>query len=80
MIDRIEEAQNPQEEGQEQFKDALEQFQMVLNFNGGDLEKVYNTLNAEYEVAYPLLRTSAQRSIVSSLYLMPSSLSGNTKD
>ena len=37
------------EEGQEQFKNALEQFQRVLNFNGGDLEKVYNTLNAEYE-------------------------------
>ncbi|MFT7687788.1 MAG: hypothetical protein ACI9FB_003145 [Candidatus Azotimanducaceae bacterium] len=49
MIDRIEEAQNAQEEGQEQFKDALEQFQAVLNFNGGDLEEVYNTLNAEYE-------------------------------
>jgi len=49
MIDRIEEAQNAQEEGQEQFKDALEQFQAVLNFDGGDLEKVYNTLNDEYE-------------------------------
>ncbi|PCJ58553.1 MAG: DNA repair protein, partial [Candidatus Hydrogenedentota bacterium] len=38
-------AQEAQEEGQEQFKDALEQFQTVLNFDGGDLEKEYNRLN-----------------------------------
>lgn len=49
MIDRIEAAQEAQEEGQEQFKDALEQFQTVLNFDGGDLEDVYNKLNSEYE-------------------------------
>ncbi|MFT5208547.1 MAG: hypothetical protein ACI9CE_000261 [Flavobacterium sp.] len=49
MIDRIEEAQDAQEEGQEQFKNALEQFQTALNFDGGDLERVYNTLNTEYE-------------------------------
>jgi len=49
LIDRIEDAQDAQEEGQEQFKDALEQFQAVVNFDGGDLELVYNKLNDEYE-------------------------------
>lgn len=49
LVDRIEEAQEAQEEGQEQFKDALEQFQAVVNFDGGELEAVYNQLNAEYE-------------------------------
>jgi len=49
MIDRIEAAQEAQEEGQQQFKDALEQFQTVLNFDGGDLEDVYKQLNSEYE-------------------------------
>lgn len=49
LIDRIEDAQTAQEEGQEQFKDALEQFQAVVNFDGGDLEVIYNKLNAEYE-------------------------------
>jgi len=49
LIDRIEEAQEAQEDGQEQFKDALEQFRAVVNFDGGELETVYNQLNDEYE-------------------------------
>jgi hypothetical protein len=49
LIDRIVEAQETQEEGQEQFKSALEQFQAVVNFDGGELEVVYNQLNNEYE-------------------------------
>lgn len=49
LIDRIEEAQEAQEDGQEQFKSALEQFKSVVNFDGGDLEKLYNSLNDEYE-------------------------------
>ncbi|MGI9289490.1 MAG: DUF2959 domain-containing protein [Pseudomonadales bacterium] len=49
MIDRIEEAQEAQEDGQEQFKDALEQFRSVVNYDGGNLEKVYDKLNGEYE-------------------------------
>jgi hypothetical protein len=49
LIDRIEDAQTAQEEGQEQFKDALEQFQAVVDFDGGDLEVIYNKLNSEYE-------------------------------
>ena len=49
LVDRIEEAQEAQEHGQQQFKDALEQFQAVVNFDGGDLEVIYNRLDAEYE-------------------------------
>lgn len=49
MIDRIEEAQEAQEDGQEQFKDALEQFRSVVKFESGNLEKVYDKLNGEYE-------------------------------
>jgi len=49
LIDRIESAQESQTEGQEQFKSALEQFKSVVNFDGGDLEAVYNRLNDEYE-------------------------------
>ena len=49
LIDRIEDAQTAQEQGQEQFKDALEQFQAVVDFDGGDLEVIYNKLNSEYE-------------------------------
>jgi DNA-directed RNA polymerase subunit F len=49
MVDRIEDTQEAQEETQEQFKDALEQYRAVVNFNGGDLEKLYNNLNTEYK-------------------------------
>ena len=51
LIDRIEEAQDAQQEGQQQFKDALEQFKSVVSFDGGDLEKLYERMNDEYEDA-----------------------------
>ena len=49
MVDRIESTQEAQEDAQQQFKSALEQFQSVVNFDGGDLEGAYNKLNDEYE-------------------------------
>lgn len=61
LIDRIEDAQTAQEEGQEQFKDALEQFQAVVGFDGGDLEDVYNQLNDEYESSVDAAETISDR-------------------
>lgn len=49
MIDRVEEARDAQQEGQEQFESALAQFQSVITVEGGELEKTYNKLNDEYE-------------------------------
>lgn len=49
LIDRIEDAQLAQEEGQQQFKSALEQFKATVDFDGGELESVYQSLNDEYE-------------------------------
>jgi len=49
MVDRIENVAEAQEDAQEQFKSALEQFSSVVNFQGGDLEKLYSQLNDEYE-------------------------------
>lgn len=49
MVDRIENVAEAQQDAQEQFKSALEQFSSVVNFEGGDLEKLYNKLNDEYE-------------------------------
>ena len=48
-MDRIEDTQQAQQDAQEEFKDALEQYRSVINFDGGDLEKLYNKLSAEYE-------------------------------
>ncbi|MFW5444182.1 MAG: DUF2959 domain-containing protein [Methylococcaceae bacterium] len=49
MIHRVEKARDTQEDTKEQFKSALEQFTAVTNFDGGDLEVIYNKLNDEYE-------------------------------
>jgi uncharacterized protein YukE len=61
LIDRIKDAQAAQEDGQEQFKDALEQFQAVVNFDGGDLEVIYKKLDAEYEDSVDAADTIRER-------------------
>lgn len=49
MVHRVEKARDTQQEAKEQFKSALDQFQALTNFKGGELEDVYNKLNSEYE-------------------------------
>ena len=49
LVDNVKEARQEQVEAKEQFASALEQFKTVVNFQGGDVEKVYNKLNDEYE-------------------------------
>jgi DNA-binding ferritin-like protein len=51
MVYRVEKARDTQEETKEQFKSALEQFTAATNFQGDDLETVYNKLNDEYEAS-----------------------------
>ncbi|WP_028875506.1 DUF2959 domain-containing protein [Teredinibacter turnerae] len=49
MVDRVQDARRAQDDGEDQFTSALEAFKSVHEFDGGKLEKVYNTLNDEYE-------------------------------
>lgn len=49
LVDRVEEARDAQDGASEQFADALEQFRSVVAVDGGDLEEIYDRLNAEYE-------------------------------
>lgn len=49
LVDRIEDTQEAQEDTQEQFQDALEKYRSVVNFDGGNLEKLYNQLKGEFE-------------------------------
>lgn len=49
LVDRIEDTRDAQQDAQEEFRDALEQYRSVVNFDGGDLEKQYNKLNSAYE-------------------------------
>lgn len=49
LVDNVTEARDEQEQAKEQFANALEQFKSVVAVDGGDLEKKYDKLNAEYE-------------------------------
>ena len=54
LVDRVEDAKETQEETKEQFKSALERFKSVRQFDGGDLERIYNSLNSELETSQGL--------------------------
>ncbi len=49
LTDRVEDARNAQTEAKEQFVDALERYRAVIKIDGGDLEKIYDRLNASFE-------------------------------
>jgi predicted ribosome quality control (RQC) complex YloA/Tae2 family protein len=49
LVDRIDDTRDAQDDAKEQFSNALEQYRSVVEFEGGDLEEVYDRLNAEYE-------------------------------
>jgi hypothetical protein len=51
LVDRVEEAQKSQIEGQQQFQSALAQFKAVVAVDGGELEKRYRKLDAEYQAS-----------------------------
>src|ERR1044072_6827336 len=51
LVDRVKDAKEDQEAAKKQFRSALEQFQAVTNFQGGDLEAKYKKLNMEYEAS-----------------------------
>ncbi|WP_446011757.1 DUF2959 domain-containing protein [Candidatus Electrothrix sp.] len=48
LVDRVEGARDAQEEAQEEFKSALEQFASVVALKETDLKIAYDKLNAEY--------------------------------
>lgn len=49
LVSRVQDAQSAQEDGQAQFVNALAQFRSVIDFEGGDLETVYNRLDSEFQ-------------------------------
>jgi Protein of unknown function (DUF2959) len=49
LADDVKAARDEQANAKKQFTSALEQFKSVVNFNGGDLEAMYNTLNSQYQ-------------------------------
>lgn len=51
LVDRVEEARESQQEAQQQFKSALQQFSELIKFEGGSLQKQYDDTSAEYEAS-----------------------------
>ena len=49
LVKRVKHTKEAQEEAQEQFRDALEEFQAMVDYDGGELEKQYEKLRSEYE-------------------------------
>lgn len=51
LVDRVEESRDAQKDAEEEFQSALEQFSVLVNFDGGELQDVYENLSGEYDDA-----------------------------
>jgi len=51
LVDRVEDAKDAQEQAQQQFASALEEFSQLVNFDGGELQQVYAQLNDQYQAS-----------------------------
>ena len=49
LVDRVEDSRDAQQDAEEQFQSALEQLTELTNFDGGDLEDMYEAMEEEYE-------------------------------
>lgn len=49
LVDRVEDSRDAQAAAEEQFQSALEQLSELTNFDGGDLEDMYDAMADEYE-------------------------------
>jgi len=49
LVDRVEKAQESQTEAKEQFASALERFLAVTKADGGELQRTYDALNADFK-------------------------------
>lgn len=49
LVDRVEDSRDAQQDAEEQFQSALDQLSELANFDGGDLEDMYESLADEYQ-------------------------------
>ncbi|MGY5453154.1 DUF2959 domain-containing protein [Agarivorans sp. MS3-6] len=61
LVDRVEEAQESQQDAQQQFTSALEQLKSLTQFDGGDLEAVYDDVNEQYQDSKAAAETVSER-------------------
>ena len=63
LVNRVQDARDAQQEAKEQFQSALEEFSVVVGFQGGQLETTYNKLKTELERSESKARAVANRII-----------------
>jgi hypothetical protein len=51
LVDRVEDAKDSQQEAQQQFSSALDEFSQLINFDGGELQDVYQQLKNQFEAS-----------------------------
>jgi hydroxymethylpyrimidine pyrophosphatase-like HAD family hydrolase len=61
LVNRVEDAQDSQKDAQEQFVSALEEFSVLINFDGGELEEVYTNLSDQLELSKESVASVSQR-------------------
>ena len=61
LVDRVADARESQSEAKQQFESALEQFQSVTGYQGGELEQQYRTLKSAYEASENKARQVRER-------------------
>jgi Skp family chaperone for outer membrane proteins len=49
LVRRVDSARDAQSDAQEEFKDALEQYRALVNFDGGELAQTYDRLSNQYD-------------------------------
>jgi Skp family chaperone for outer membrane proteins len=51
LVDRVEDAKESQEDAQLQFSSALDEFSQLINFNGGELQGIYEQIKDQLEAS-----------------------------
>lgn len=61
LVDRVEDAKESQEDAQQQFSSALDEFSQLINFNGGELQDIYEQLKDQFEASEESATTLSNR-------------------
>lgn len=61
LVDRVEDAKDSQEDAQKQFASALDEFSQLINFDGGELQAVYEDLSSQFEASQDAASTVTNR-------------------
>ncbi|KKD59917.1 DNA repair protein [Grimontia sp. AD028] len=61
MADRVEAASDAQQEASEQFTSALDALTTLTNFDGGELQTMYDTINDQYEDSEAAVKNVRER-------------------